>query len=208
MGSDSPLPPRAAFSYHFIYCVSSTGPARAAWLTMDATRGSNSSSQETVVGSSQLQRAGPCCFLELIEVPSYMLQEGPGMRKRAMDLTQQPELLGWNHMALDVSEQIAKNQNNNDGFGRDPNDPKGGGNVGLSTYLARLNTTSVNRFGKTLRVAVEPKQQLIGNEVYELAFLYDADGCLIELLHKQAQLSQPIDSGWIPRDDLGFQGKS
>ena len=39
---------------------------------------------------------------------------------------------------------------------------------------------------------------MVGNIVYERAFIYDADGALIELLHKAAELPQSIDpmSGW------------
>ncbi len=70
-----------------------------------------------------------------------------------------------------------------------------------------LNSTSWDRFGKTLNIALEPQQQLIGNEVYELGFIYDADGCLVEFLHKQTELSQKIDSGWEPWDGTGFVGK-
>ncbi len=51
-----------------------------------------------------------------------------------------------------------------------------------------------------------PKQQIIGRQVYELAFLYDADGCLIELLHLQNELPQQLDSGWDPWDGTGFVG--
>ena len=142
------------------------------------------------------------CFLELIEVPSYMLQEEPGTRRRAMDLAKRPELLGWNHLALDVTQSIRNMQPETTSTTQQQR------NGTLSMFLEQLNATSFQQFGKTLRVALEPKQQLIGNEVYELAFLYDADGCLIELLHKQTELKQTIDSGWMPRDDLDFLGKS
>lgn len=62
-----------------------TGPARAAWLT----QASNSR-------------------LELIEVPSYLLDEPEGMKRRALNLVERQELLGWNHLALDVTEPLRK----------------------------------------------------------------------------------------------------
>ncbi|KAL7566475.1 hypothetical protein ACA910_000949 [Epithemia clementina (nom. ined.)] len=182
------------------------GPARAAWLKMEVfsprlhddptqpSEGTKTSMELPEISSTQRSR----CFLELIEVPSFMLQEEPGTRKLALDLAKRPELLGWNHMALDVTEQVVKQRSNNNNNGRN--------NATLSKYMEQLNATSLERFGKTLRVALEPQQKLIGNEVYELAFLYDADGCLIELLHKQAELAQSIDPGWEPLGDLTIVG--
>jgi len=45
---------------------------------------------------------------------------------------------------------------------------------------------------------LEPEQFMVGNIVYERAFIYDADGALIELLYKATELPQQIDpmSGW------------
>mmetsp|Transcript_14033 Transcript_14033/g.18290 ORF Transcript_14033/g.18290 Transcript_14033/m.18290 type:complete len:130 (+) Transcript_14033:618-1007(+) len=123
-----------------------------------------------------------------------MLQEEPGTRKRALDLMKRPEFLGWNHVALDVTDQVVSMNE------QDPN------NGTLYGYMQLLNATSWDTFGRTLPVALEPQQKMIGNEVYELGFLYDADGCLIELLHKQAELSQQINSGWEPWDGTGFVG--
>ena len=136
-----------------------------------------------------------------------MLQEEPGMRKRALDLGQRPDLLGWNHMALDLTNQIATmaREPNTTSFDNPSNISASGT---LAMYLEQLNAASLQRFGKSLRIALQPKQQLIGNEVFELAFLYDADGCLIELLHKQTELTQSIDSGWEPPLDLEFKGKT
>lgn len=56
------------------------GPARAAWLE-----------QPSSAGSSSPYR------LELIEVPSYMLNEPEGMKRRAIDLMQRQDLLGVSH---------------------------------------------------------------------------------------------------------------
>lgn len=67
-----------------------------------------------------------------------------------------------------------------------------------------LNSTSFEHFGKSLRVAVKPRQQIIGGSVYELGFIYDADGALVEFLHKQTDLEQDVDSGWEVWDGKGF----
>jgi hypothetical protein len=56
----------------------------------------------------------------------------------------------------------------------------------------------VEKFGKGLRVALEPKQQIIGRLVFELAFIYDADGTVLELLNCIKVLDQEVDSGWEP----------
>ena len=145
------------------------GPAKAAWLEHKSQSNSR---------------------LELIEVPSYILNEPEGMKRRALDLVQRGDLLGLNHFALDVTESMKQN--------------------GLSTlqeWLDQLNKKSVEKFGKELRIAVEPKQQLIGSGVYELAFLYDADGAVVEVLRKESELAQEIDPGWEPWDGKGFVGE-
>jgi catechol 2,3-dioxygenase-like lactoylglutathione lyase family enzyme len=147
------------------------GPARAAWLEQSSSPGSGGR-------------------LELIEVPTYMLNEPEGMKRRAFDLIQRQELLGQNHLALNVTPSMQSM-----GF------------ESLAEWIDSLNQRSLATFGKTLRIAVEPRQQLIGREVYELAFLYDADGALVELLHKQKDLRQEISSGWEPWDGQDFIGQ-
>jgi len=178
-------------------CRFRAGPARAAWL--------------------ELADAGT--RLELIEVPSYMLiptSSSPGTAgtspqspssspvplPKAINLMNRQELLGYNHLALDVTAQIRhkeqqqlRRQQERDGK---PNgDPPQ--QLSLKDWIADLNATSLAQFNKTLRVALEPRQQLIGRDVYELAFVFDADGCLVELLHHQSRLQQDIvESGWEP----------
>lgn len=137
------------------------GPARAAWLE----QGSASSGSR----------------LELIEVPSHILNEPEGKRCRAIDFMQRQDLLGMNHFALDVTGSIQSQ-----------------GLETLSQWMDQLNEKSLKEFGKTLRIALKPRQQMIGRSIYELAFLYDADGALVELLNKQKDLPQEIDSGWEP----------
>lgn len=141
------------------------GPARAAWLT-------------TQSESSRI---------ELIEVPSYLLNEPEGMKRRAMNLMERQELLGWNHLALDVTESLQAK-----GF------------LQLSEWMQDLNATSIQQFNRGLRVALEPRQQIIGDGVYELAFLYDADGALVEFVHRQSDVEQEMTSGWDVWDGKGF----
>ncbi len=69
------------------------GPARAAWL---------------------VNGGGDCRRLELIEVPSYLLREPPGMKRQAINLQENPTMLGWNHMALDVTNAILTIAGTND----------------------------------------------------------------------------------------------
>jgi hypothetical protein len=72
--------------------------------------------------------------------------------------------------------------------------------------MQTLNATSVEKFGIGLRVALEPRQQIIGKSVFELAFLFDADGALIEFVNKQSNVEQEMSSGWevLVWDGKGF----
>ena len=128
--------------------------------------------------------------LELIEIPAYILNEPEGTKKRALDLAARQDLLGQNHFALDVTSAIEEHDELET----------------LADWIEILNKKSINQFGKSLRIAVEPVQRLIGKSVYELAFLYDADGALVELLRKQTDLKQDMSSGWEPWDGKGFSG--
>lgn len=136
------------------------GPSRAAWLR-----------QEDGIR------------LELIEIPAYVLQEPEGMKRRALDSMKRPEILGWNHVALDVTTLVQEKKMEQ-----------------LSDWIDLLNETSVARFGKSLRVALESQQKIIGSGVFELSYIYDADGALVEFLHHQTDLEQEVASGWEPWD--------
>jgi catechol 2,3-dioxygenase-like lactoylglutathione lyase family enzyme len=154
------------FGYE-VECRFRAGPARAVWL--------------------RLPEGGR---LELIEVPSYMLQQ-----PRAPNLLVRPDILGYNHMAIDVSAQIQKESETDQHTNA----------TSLTSWIQGLNQTSIALFNKTLRTAVyPPQQQIIGSNVYEIAFLYDADGCLIELLHNTASLPQRVLSGWEPWNGTDF----
>jgi len=163
-----------------VACRFRAGPARAAWLELPTTPGSSGMINQ------------PCAArLELIEVPAYLLQEAPGMRARALDLMAQQQILGYNHVALDVTRQM-RSQNV----------------TLLSTWMEQLNQRSVEMFQRKLRIALQPRQQIIGRQVYELAFLYDADGCLVELLYLQGELPQNLESGWEPWNGEVFLGET
>ena len=130
--------------------------------------------------------------LEIIEVPGYMLNEQVGTRRRALDLMERQDVLGYNHVALDVTRQIRSQENV----------------TSLADWMDQLNQQSVRMFGKTLRIALPPRQQIIGRSVYELAFVNDADGCLVVLLHQQSELPKTLESGWEPWDGEGFIGRN
>jgi len=166
------------------------GPARAAWLLHE----SSSTDEENSTNNNPQSR------IELLEVPSYMLNEPEGKQKRAIDLAKREELLGLNHFALDISNNIPRPDND------------GGASEGgtacalyqLQEWMDDLNALSVEKFGKTLRVALSPIKRIIGRNVYEMAFLYDADGTLVELLNHSGTLDQEIADGWEPWDGEGF----
>ena len=133
--------------------------------------------------------------LELIEVPPHLLSSSssPSSSSRAPDRMQTTAagVLGYHHVALEVLLDGDKD-----------------GDDDLAAMVARLNTTSHDRFGKYLRMAVwPPRQQRMGMAgIYDLCFLYDADGCLVELIHKTSNVTTTIQSGWEPWDDgSGFQ---
>jgi hypothetical protein len=170
------------------------GPAKVAWLEQrqPPTPGAEGDGppQGTAGPSSSsppppLQRPR---ILELIEIPPHILKEPEGKRKRALNLYERPDLLGHNHIALDVTQSA-----------RDLGCPQN-----LTAWMDLLNGESVRRFGRTLNVAIQPTQQILGNAVYWLAFLYDADGALVELLCKAVDLPQQLDSGWDPTEWQGF----
>lgn len=162
------------------------GPARAAWLIRDGV------TNESQTGAR----------IELVEVPSYMLNEPEGSKRRAIDLGKREELLGWNHLALDVTGCIPR-----------PGNDEGASEVGtacalyqLQDWMDDLNAMSIKRFGRALRVALAPTKRIIGREVYEMAFLYDADGALVELLNHSTTLEAEVGDGWEPWDGKGFVG--
>jgi hypothetical protein len=164
------------------------GPARAAWLVLIDINNNNNNNNNNI----NQQQSGSSSRIELIEIPSYM-------GYRTINGLQNENLLGYNHMALDVTNHIPSSTtiNNN--------------NVTISClqdYINCLNTYSMSLYNKTIRIAVQPKQRLIGQSIFEIAFLYDPDHCLIELLYYQSTTQQIIDSGWEPWNGQNFIGTS
>ena len=156
-----------------------SGPSRCAWLI----HSSHQNNEPDTITSR----------IELLEVPSHMLNESEGIIQRAVDLTKREELLGLNHFALDVTKDIPRSiDGSEDGTSCEL--------YQLREWMDDLNQESIARFGRSLRVALEPTKRMIGKEIYEMAFLYDADGVLVELLNHSGTLKQEIDDGWEPWD--------
>ena len=155
------------------------GSAKAAWLEQKQVSPTNQTS--------------PPSRIELIEVPTYVLREPEGMKRRAFDLFKHQEYLGHNHFALDVTKIISNSNLDTASPSSSRNN-----NFLLSRWMELLNKKSLKLFRKSLRIALEAEQFMVGNIVWERAFIYDADGALIELLRKTAELQQQIDpmSGW------------
>ena len=131
------------------------------------------------VRAAWLQQKNQGVRIELIEVPSSMLNEPEGARRRAVDLIQRSDVLGLNHYAIDVTSSM-----------------KSKGMKRLQEWIDQINVRSKEKFGKTLRIALEPEEQMIGQFLYQLAFIYDADGAIIELLYQQRRFKQEMISGW------------
>ena len=177
-----------------------SGQARAAWLIH------NNSVGEPLAMQQQSKSNLSQCRIELIEVPSYMLNEPEGTQKRAINLLERPALLGLNHVALDVTRCIDFRSNTYNSIDDDTSTKLSSSCdlYNLQEWIDDLNTLSIQKFGKSLRVAVSPTKRIVGREVYEMAFVYDTDGSLVELLNHSGTLEQEMDDGWIPWDGQGF----
>ncbi|GMI18992.1 hypothetical protein TeGR_g12027 [Tetraparma gracilis] len=77
-----------------------------------------------------------------------------------------PPPLGLNHLCLDVSP------------------------APLGPVLSALQASSLLLHNRTVAVARQPRQQIVGGAVYELCFLEDPDGGLVELLSRGATLEE------------------
>ncbi len=93
-----------------------TGPARAAWLIQDQQQQYYYTEHEEGVDNNRHHQTIQVGFrIELIEVPSYMLQQQQQQlhqqrRHRAIDLMTHVTLLGLNHLALDVTYNCIQRQ--------------------------------------------------------------------------------------------------
>lgn len=75
----------------------------------------------------------------------------------------------------------------------------------LAEWIDSVSERSVELFGKKLRVGLSPKDKIIGRQVCEMAFLYDPDGSVVEVLNFVSVLEQEVESGWNPWDGKGFK---
>eukprot|EP00613_Pedinella_sp_CCMP2098_P005083 CAMPEP_0171595160 /NCGR_PEP_ID=MMETSP0990-20121206/1158_1 /TAXON_ID=483369 /ORGANISM="non described non described, Strain CCMP2098" /LENGTH=173 /DNA_ID=CAMNT_0012156065 /DNA_START=177 /DNA_END=698 /DNA_ORIENTATION=- len=110
--------------------------------------------------------------LELVEIPTDM----PSKR---LDLSS-PEntgMTGLNHITIDVTARS-----------------KTVG--GLSQMLIRLNEDSELRFNQSIHLLVPPYQQIIGQDVVELAFIQGPDGIQVELVTFVRTLLQSMEPAW------------
>lgn len=192
-----------------------TGPARAAWLIQDQRQ--QYTEQEDPVDNKHHQAAAQVGFrIELIEVPSYMLQQQQQRRHRAIDLMTHITLLGLNHLALDVTYNCIQ-QRQQQLLGDEQ------AYYQLKEWIHDINTTSITTYNKTILhatpITTTPiTKRIIGRQVYEIAFIYDADGTIIELLCYCGDIIPPLNSnttttptapttmadGWEPWDGYGF----
>jgi len=115
--------------------------------------------------------------LELIEVPDFM-----NPPSKAVDLSHPSQVttLGLNHIALDVTQAAQEH----------------GDISGITDFLVTLNQASEKQFQKSLRTVIQPYKQMIGPEVFEVAFIMDADGTLIELLYHLKTLDHDMLPDW------------
>ena len=202
-----------------------TGPARAAWLIQHQQQHQQqyyTAEEEEGVDNNKHHQASQVGFrIELIEVPSYMLQQQQ-RRHRAIDLMTHVTLLGLNHLALDVTYNCIQQQRQQQQQQlRDSEQQQY--QYQLKEWIHDINTTSITTYNKTILYATPPlttsqpytyiTKRIIGNKVYEIAFIYDADGTIIELLYYCGDVTPPLNSnnttatmadGWEPWDGNGF----
>jgi hypothetical protein len=194
-----------------------TGPARAVWMIQQQQQQKSNSTTSICDPNHYYHHR-----LELIEVPSYMLQNNKDQPLlRGPNLMERPDILGLNHIAMDVTKQIEYemiewNQMNHTYYSNPsslstlvlPPPPPPPPQPSLSTWIQQLNETSIRLYQKSIRTALyPPQQQLIGIHIYEIAFIYDIDNTLIELLYQTSQQISNINitSGWEPWDSTTFQ---
>ena len=66
----------------------------------------------------------------------------------------------------------------------------------LAAFLRRLNAASERAFERSVALALPPFQQAVGRDVFEMAFVRDADGALVELLRRAATLDVEPAPDW------------
>jgi catechol 2,3-dioxygenase-like lactoylglutathione lyase family enzyme len=199
-----------------------TGPARAAWLIQDQQQQQYYyTEEEDEVNNNKHHQTIQVGFrIELIEVPSYMLQQHQQQqqrRHRAIDLMTHVTLLGLNHLALDITYNCVQRKQEQQQLEL-MGDAQQQQQYQLQEWIHDINTTSIKTYNKTIQyatpiTALHITKRIIGKQVYEIAFIYDADGTIIELLYYCGDISPPLNSnntttamadGWEPWDGIGF----
>ena len=150
--------------------------------------------------------------IELIEVTSHMYSEE---RKKKMSFNDESSL-GLNHYALDVTSYI-QFLNENKLFSKssksiimdDEEDlVKDEEEYGLDQFLEYVEQKSIQKYDKKLRMVALPTQQVIRNQIYEIAYMYDADGAIIKLVNflKEVEVTDVVDDH--DADDWEFTSES
>lgn len=101
--------------------------------------------------------------IELIQIPEP---------KPAPDAFSDEHYVGYYHLSFDIASQIT------------PDVPD------LPTWLDRFKTR-LSDIGQPLSVLLEPQQQMIGDRVYEVAFVADRDGLPLEFLRELQSMGAP-----------------
>lgn len=147
------------------------GPARAVWLRVQHRKSSRGHAVEETSRVFSLEH-----YLELIEVPQYL--EAITIPSVADTSSETKPKIGMNHFALDVSVDCTRLE-------------------GLPQFLRHLNKFSENKFDRSVRLVVAPHERIIGQDVYEVAFVADPDGVLIELLCSTTRpIPQKLEPSW------------
>uniref|UniRef100_A0A7S1TAM8 VOC domain-containing protein n=1 Tax=Compsopogon caeruleus TaxID=31354 RepID=A0A7S1TAM8_9RHOD len=125
-----------------------TSGARAAWLQSNFLEGN----------------------LEVIEIPSHMIQSTP---KKCNNL-EEKGAPGLYHISFDVTASC----------------------LTLSTLLQELDAQSRLKFNKTLRILEPPAQRMLGSLTCEICFLSDPNNIPVELIRRISQLAHPMEPDW------------
>ena len=67
----------------------------------------------------------------------------------------------------------------------------------LRATLSSLQATSLSRFGRSLRVLLEPHQQMLGSLVVEAVVVRAPDNVQLRLMRRMAKLPQQLEPDWV-----------
>ena len=103
-----------------------------------------------------------CCFQ-----PTLTSLTSPRRRRIEPSPSSDPSLTFLHHLCIDVT----------------PLSP-----LPLPSYLAELNATSLESFGKHLNLLQPPYQKQIGRDVYALCYVEGPDGVVVELMRREGDM--------------------